>query len=70
MTEFWTLLDEATNQYQSLHFNADWTKTTDWNIFLYHGDSDTVIFDEDGESNLTVLLAKCYIALNDWLLEQ
>ena len=50
---------------QSLRLQIDHGKIMDWGITIYHGDSETFIFDEHG-SSLNVLCAKAYIALEEW----
>lgn len=53
---------------QSLQLNLSHEKIMNWNLWIYHQDSDTVIFHEDS-SSLNLLSAKAYVALEAWASE-
>lgn len=49
----------------SLQLNIEHDNCCGWHIFIIHGDSDTIIFDEDACS-VNLLCARAYIALENW----
>lgn len=53
---------------QSLQLNLSHEKIMDWDLWIYHHDSETVIFHEDSPS-LNLLCAKAYVALESWASE-
>ena len=50
---------------QSLKISIEYNKICDWYVWIYHEDSKTLIFDEEGTS-LTLLSNKAILELKNW----
>ncbi len=66
MDELTKLFNNAAHVKQSLEFTLSWNKISDWNLFIYHEQTSTTIFEGDDYS-INRLAASGYVALTNWL---
>lgn len=69
------MIERLLQYYEKLHFEKQslclelsHEKIMDWNLWICHQDSNTVIFHENSPS-LNLLSAKAYVALESWARE-
>ena len=65
MEKLMKLFKEYANKKQSLILYINWNKVANWSIYIEHGDSKTVIFDENYAS-LEYVSARAFEKLAEW----
>ena len=68
LNELIKLYERCHNKRQSLILEITHDKICDWSIYIKHRDSETTIYDGNGDLNEQV--CRAYLALKQWALEE